>query len=367
MKDKRPSYWKEYTNLQFVKHKLIREYLKGWFPKLGSWCGKILYVDTHAGRGAHVSGEEGSPLVALRTFLDHSWRDKILTRCEVRFMFIELDETNAGRLQEEIERLGKLPANVAYNIYAEDAFGLLSKVADEFERSGSRLAPCFMFVDPYGFSIPCEVLQRIKKHSRSELLITFIWRELDMAMRQANAPRGLREKVNAVFGGEDWNSIVAIDDFDARGEAAVQLLKRKIGARWATYIRMLGDNQKTRYFLLHMTDHESGRDLMKEVVWKCCPGVGYYARKRDNPKQQYLIKPEPDLRELRSWLRHKLSRRPCTWAELAETLREEIWLNKHLWHVIRELKKKGEIIPTHFSGRFSQKANPTLRLRATER
>jgi len=55
-------------------------------------------VDTHAGRGKHVSGEEGSPLVAMRTFLEHSWRDKILARCEVRFMFIELDNTNVAHL-----------------------------------------------------------------------------------------------------------------------------------------------------------------------------------------------------------------------------------------------------------------------------
>jgi three-Cys-motif partner protein len=324
-------------------------------------------VDTHAGRGKHTGGEEGSPLVALRTFLEHTWRDKILKRCEVRFMFVELDETNAGRLREEIQKLGKLPANVAYNIYAEDAFGLLSKVADDFERSGTRLAPCFMFVDPYGFSVPCELLQRIKKHSRSELLITFIWRELDMAMRQKNAPHVLKEKVDAVFGGEDWNSIVAIDDFDARGEAAVQLLKHKIGARSATYIRMLGDNQKTRYFLLHLTDHEAGRDLMKEVVWKCCPDGGYYARKRDNPKQQYLIKPEPDLKELTYWLFNKLRRRPWTWQELAESLRGEIWRNKHLWDVIRELRDKGEIVAADFSGRFSQRANPTFKLGAARR
>jgi three-Cys-motif partner protein len=80
MEDRRPSYWDEYSNLQFTKHKLIREYLNGWFPKLGSWSGKILYVDTHAGRGKHRGGQEGSPLVAVRTFLEHSCRDKILEK-----------------------------------------------------------------------------------------------------------------------------------------------------------------------------------------------------------------------------------------------------------------------------------------------
>lgn len=47
--DSNPSYWAEYTNLQHVKHALIQEYLKGWFPKLGFWSGRIVYLDTHAG------------------------------------------------------------------------------------------------------------------------------------------------------------------------------------------------------------------------------------------------------------------------------------------------------------------------------
>jgi hypothetical protein len=32
MADPNPKYWAEYSNLQCVKHALIREYLKGWFP-----------------------------------------------------------------------------------------------------------------------------------------------------------------------------------------------------------------------------------------------------------------------------------------------------------------------------------------------
>jgi len=59
--DNSPTYWDEYSNLQKVKHDLIREYLNGWFPKLGLWSGRIVYFDTHAGRGRHMSGQEGSP------------------------------------------------------------------------------------------------------------------------------------------------------------------------------------------------------------------------------------------------------------------------------------------------------------------
>jgi len=299
MKDTNPTYWQEYSNLQFIKHKIISEYLNGWFPKLGSWSGKILYVDTHAGRGRHVGGQKGSPLVALETFLNHTWRNKILERSEVKFTFIEIDEENANRLNNEIQNFGTLPKGTSCRIYSStDAFGFLKELVDFLDTEGAKLSPCFIFVDPYGFKIPCETLRKLKAHPRSELLITFIWRELDMAMQQEQPPV---EILNSVFGGEGWRNIRSIAASDDRGEAAVKLLRDNIGAGWATYIRMLGDNQTTRYYLIHLTDHEAGRDLMKQVVWKCCPEGGYYVRKRDDPRQQYLIKPEPDLRPLQNW------------------------------------------------------------------
>lgn len=359
MKDSRPRYWQEYTNLQLTKHKLIREYLNGWFPKLGSWCGKILYMDTHAGRGKHIRGQKGSPLVAMETFLNHSWRDKILKKCEVKFVFIEFDEANATFLKTELEKIGTPPRGVTYTIYNIDAFDFIKELTGFLESEDRKLPPCFVFVDPYGFKIPCNILRKIKENPRSELLITLIWRELDMAIRQKHPPK---ETLNSVFGGDSWKDIKSIEDFDTRGEAAVKLLRDNIGARWATYIRMLGDNQKTRYFLVHLTDHEAGRDLMKQVIWKCCPDGGYYVRKRDDPRQQYLIKPGPDPKLLENWLLEKLTIKHYTLRELCNILREEIWLEKHLWKVIKDLRNKGKIRCTDYVGRFSQRSNPTIRL-----
>ena len=105
---------------------------------------------------------------------------------------------------------------------------------------------------------------------------------------------------------------------------------------------------------------------MKEVVWKCCPEDGYYARKKDDPNQQYLIQPTPDLTMLRKWFVNKLRRKTYTWDALAEMLREEIWLNKYLWLIIKELKNEHQINATNFTGRFSQKANPAFSLAAGE-
>lgn len=60
--DPNPAHWEQYGPFQHVKHDLVRCYLNGWYPKLGSWAGRVLYVDTHAGRGRFETGDPGSPV-----------------------------------------------------------------------------------------------------------------------------------------------------------------------------------------------------------------------------------------------------------------------------------------------------------------
>ena len=71
--DPNPAYWEQYGPFQHVKHELIRCYLNGWYPKLGTWARRVLYVDTHAGRGRYESGDPGLPVIALQTLLRHSY------------------------------------------------------------------------------------------------------------------------------------------------------------------------------------------------------------------------------------------------------------------------------------------------------
>src|SRR3954467_15722989 len=108
--DPNPAYWEQYGPFQHVKHELIRCYLNGWYPKLGFWARRVLYVDTHAGRGKYQTGEDGSPLVALRTLLTHGSRDKMLVASEFNFLFIERDPENVAALGGELAALGALPA-----------------------------------------------------------------------------------------------------------------------------------------------------------------------------------------------------------------------------------------------------------------
>ncbi len=141
--DPSPAYWQEYGPFQHAKHALVRRYLEGWLPKLGTWAGRVLYVDTHAGRGRHSSGESGSPLVALDTLLSHTYRDELLQKSEVRFFFIERDPANLEHLRTELRRRNACPPGVHVDTRVGNAYEILSDAVDRLRENGERIAPAY--------------------------------------------------------------------------------------------------------------------------------------------------------------------------------------------------------------------------------
>ena len=363
MTDTNPEYWEDYSNLQRVKHRLIEEYLKGWYPILGSWSGRIVYFDTHAGRGKHTTGEPGSPIVALRTFLDHGHRDRILGRCEVVFYFIEIDEANLAQLDGEIRQLGRLPDRLVVIKAPGNCYEVLKKLLGALSEEGQRLAPALIFVDPYGFKVPGTILKDLMQFPQVELFVNVMWRELDMQIINARAGQGT-ETMDRIFPGIDWKSRIRAGTSEARVDEVAELYQEVTNATWPTYLRMF-DNNRTRYFLLHLTNHPKGRNLMKDCMWKICPeaaGSGrFFARKFEGGGQLALTF-EPDVSQLKTWVRAQLGSGSVQYEQLEGALLPELWRNTHLKDMIRDLRKSGAVKADGFVGKFAFNKNPRLSL-----
>lgn len=145
-----------------------------------------------------------------------------------------------------------------------------------------------------------------------------------------------------IFTNQRWRGIDG-ETPDERIGQAMSLLSSVIGAKWHTHFRMTTGGSATRYVLLHLTNHDAGRDLMKECMWRAAPGGDFEIRQCDDPKQPLLITPEPDLAPLRDCLLKRLRDRAHRKEELERALRSEPWLVKHLNQVVKELLKEGEV------------------------
>jgi three-Cys-motif partner protein len=353
--DEHPEYWQEYTNLQHVKHAILQRYLGGWFFILSRWHGRVAYIDCHAGRGLHAGGQKGSPLVALDTLITHHSLPAILQNAEVHFLFIEGDANNKRELEAHLAEHPN-PAKVTVEIVCENYETVIQELIDQLKENNQQMAPAFVFVDPYTFKLSMRLLVQLKEFGRCELFVNFMWRYVDMAI---NNPTH-ESNMDALFGCREWRELRKIDNAAERCEAAIQLFQNGLGARFVTWIKMLGENQAIKYVLIHATNHPKGRELMKEAIWSIAPEGEFTARVSDNPEQEFLIQPEPNLDPLVQWLWRKYRGHKVKYEEVKNDLIQTIFLPKHLHEMIRMLRDDSQLELSDYAGRFSFAQNPTI-------
>lgn len=250
-----------------AKHEILRRYLGAWFPILSSGSGKIIYLDGFAGPGIYDGGEDGSPVIALQTAVDHVLRAHLT---EIVFFFIEKDKNRAKMLGEVLKkRFPSLPKNIKYMVEGDAEFApTFEHVLNELEKQGSRIAPTFAFLDPFGFSdLPMNLIGRLLKCNKCEVFITFmagfIRRFLDERRESA---------LNELFGTEEWKKCRDITDSEEKLKCLVGLYEKQLknlgGAKYVRSFGMIGEQNQIVYYLIYATKSLKGLEVMKDAMLK---------------------------------------------------------------------------------------------------
>ena len=100
-----------------AKHEILRRYLGAWFPIMGKYNKRLIYLDGFCGPGRYKRGEDGSPIIALKQALEHKDR---LKRNDITFLFIDERE---DRIQHLTTELATMDIPINWNVRA--------RVADE--------------------------------------------------------------------------------------------------------------------------------------------------------------------------------------------------------------------------------------------
>jgi three-Cys-motif partner protein len=283
------------------KHLVLRRYLDAWFPIMGSWNGRILFIDGFAGPGEYEAGEEGSPIIALKSLLEH--RSKGMVTAEAGFLFIEKDKDRAANLEELLGKLHPMPPNCKTKV-VNSAFDLkLSEVLDQLDAQAKRLAPCFVMVDPFGVSdTPMDVIARILRNPRSEVYVSFMYEFINRFKEtSAFAPH-----LDRLFGTADWRGGIGIADPEEKRQFFYDLYEsqlRRAGADHVVHVEMY-EGQRLVYAVFFGTHSLKGCDKMKEAIWKVAP-FGDFAFKGTRSRQLTLDLQNADFEPLKSALREE--------------------------------------------------------------
>jgi three-Cys-motif partner protein len=279
-----------------AKHRILRRYLDAWLPIMSSRNSRLLYIDGFAGPGVYAGGEPGSPIIALKSYLEHRARERITS--ELVYVFIEEREDRVERLKEEVGKLGELPANVEVQIEVNSYGEAFAQTLDYLEEKGSALAPTFAFIDPFGYSqASMELSGRFLQFNRCEVLIyvpfRFILRFVSVA--------GQEEALTTLFGTDGWKAAR-----DVSGDDRLQLLhdlfqtqlKNECGLDYVRSFEIVTARGNSGYHLFFVTKHELGLARMKEAMWKIDPEEGQRYADSTSQGQTTLFQREPDTRRL---------------------------------------------------------------------
>jgi three-Cys-motif partner protein len=270
-----------------AKHQILEEYLKRWFPILGSTAGRIVYLDGFAGPGIYSKGEEGSPVIALKTAVDHKLTERFQ---KIVFWFIEKDQDRSKNLEQILkQKFPNLPSNIQYEVEKTEFADGLENTLNSIEREGAKLAPTFAFIDPFGFSgMPMDLLVRLLGYQRCEVLITF----MSSFILRFNDER--RENaLDELYGTKNWRKLHELIDPDAKRRFLVDLYAQQLrnvgGAEYLRTFEMIGDNNQTIYHLIFATKSLKGLEAMKEAMMKVDRRGTFTFSDRTDPKQTFLL------------------------------------------------------------------------------
>lgn len=197
------------------KHKLIKSYIPAWAGKVGSTSQdkRVVVYDAYSGPGRYEDNAPGSPELLVDTGV------AMAALRSVHTIFSEKDKEYCGRLSAMLAEKQVEPSTYEVRVGPVEHH-MDAVIADTGD------VPLFVFLDPYGLTIPLDrVVQVLKSRDRpglarfqqpkTELLMNFSYeavRRISGALRsekEYKAKEGQVESVNTALGGDWWQDLAS--------------------------------------------------------------------------------------------------------------------------------------------------------------
>jgi len=296
-----------------AKHAILRKYLDAWLPIITRWNGRVLYIDGFAGPGEYVGGKDGSPIIAIKAVLEHHAN----ISSEIIMKFIESDQNRCDFLKNKINNI-QIPTNIKVECICKRFDEVLSQIFNFLDEQKARLAPPFVFIDPFGFTgIPLNLIKRIMENGKCEILITFMYEEIN---RFAGDDR-LANSLNETFGTDTWRQVDNERDPQKRASFLHNIYKDQLvheaGIKFVQSFKMINKANKIDYFIFFGTNNTVGLKKMKEAMWNVDEsGAFHFSDATYNPMQSILFETMPNFSDLKKIILEHFSGRVISVQEL---------------------------------------------------
>jgi three-Cys-motif partner protein len=343
-----------------IKHVILGKYFPPWATILGTRNSQLVYVDCFAGPGQYeMEGEsvEGSPVIAVQGAA------KLVRGGAVKNLLLYLVDDRPEQIERLKTRLNDqqpYPGNLEVNVRCADSRTFVPALLTHL---GSRV-PAFFFIDPYGHPLPLPVIRKILTRQSTEVLINLMWFQIN---RDLNNPK-VEARLNDLFGDEEWqNQPFMMMHGLEREKAFISYVIAQLKCKYVLPFKVRYDVEdmqnirRTKYYLLHASNHSKAALLMKEVMWPLGDEGGTLAY--SGGSQEVLISETPTEQELRSILLQRFRGKDLEF----DKLREETWdlpfIEKQYRAVLKQLEGKEITVTRVTSAKTGIKGTDRIRFK----
>lgn len=327
------------------KHLILKEYLNGWLPILGSRNPRIVFIDGFAGPGEYQNGQIGSPIVAIDCVEQHK-RSGGVGGTEVVSIFIEERQDRADHLRELLATRPSV-AGITTSVLHGKFEDHMAEMLDYIREQNRKMAPAFVMIDPFGVKgNPMSLVERVLSNPKSECFISFMY---EPVRRWINSPE-FEPHLTALFGSDEWKECLTIDDAEDKSRFLHSLYKsclKRHGAKFVIHFGLWKGNRHI-YSIFFASGHEKGCNLMKEAIWKIVQN-GSFDFRGHSQSQMVLFKPDVDTSALANQLREKFGNKSTRIEEIDSFVKsdETIFHIGHLRKKTLQPLEKAEKIIVH--------------------
>jgi len=295
-------------------------------------------VDCFAGSGQYAQGEEGSPLVIIRKAREVV--EKANGQFSILTIFVEKNAQAASALQSHIP--GDLPPSMEVRVLNRDAHDLVP----ELLRALPIGMPAFFFIDPYGHPLTIPVMNNILSQPKTEILLTFMWYAINMHLNNPKTDAA----ITRMFGDAGWKTQLFMNmGGSARESAFVQYFLSRLNAKYKLPFRIRfspedkvpARERRTKYYLIHLSNHPKAVLLMKEVMWYLGDEMGTFDYSAMTQKR--LFSQTPTTEELSAYLDEHCSGKTLTFSQLREETWDLPFIEKHYREAVKRLEQCGKV------------------------
>ena len=345
--------WK-YQKQTEMKHKVFSYYLPQWLSILGKLHKNLNYVDGFCGLGAYHTDEDiksgeclsenfGSPIISMLCILDLEQKGKIE---KANILVLDKNTEYIRNIKIVVDYL-KIKINGFISLKQGDFDEEINQFLNQVEESNRKLAPTFFLIDPFGIhDIRLRTIKRIMCLEKSEILLNFMYNCLQRFIQHPD------EKINKIydeyFGSDVWR-VCKGKKLKEKEDELVKVFRSNC-KKFCNFVYpfklKFPYEDRTYYYLFHLTQHYKGCSLMKDSFAKFNNGKDEYAGEKYK-NQGVLLDPliEEEKREsFTEELFKKYKGKTVTYLNIMKDFIDETGLlEREIEKLLQKLESEGRI------------------------